>query len=74
METRHAIRVRGAVKWFDASRGYGFITTEDGEDIFVHHSGVAAADVPKLLPGQVLEFEIVPNNRGRRAVNVVPLG
>lgn len=74
METTQAIRVRGRVKWFDASRGYGFITTEDGEDIFVHHGGVAAGDVPKLLPGQLLEFGIVPNKRGRRAVNVVPLG
>jgi CspA family cold shock protein len=73
METRGTIRVRGRVKWFDIARGYGFVTSEDGEDVFVHHSGVAAGELPGLLPGQALEFEIVPNKRGRRAVNVVLL-
>ena len=74
MDAGQTPRVRGRVKWFDVARGYGFITAEDGEDVFVHHSAVASADVPGLTPGRELEFEFAANRRGRQAVNVVPLG
>jgi CspA family cold shock protein len=68
MRAAPPIKVRGRVKWFNARIGVGFITTAEGEDIFVHRGGIAGP--PALVDGQTVEFEIVPNKKGRRAVNV----
>ena len=65
-------KVRGHVKWFNAQTGLGFVTTEDGEDIFVYRTGIIGPE-PKLFADQLVEFEIVPNRKGRRAVNVTPV-
>lgn len=62
-------KVRGRVKWFNAQTGVGFITTAEGEDIFVYRTGIIGP-TPALFSGQAVEFEIVPNKKGRRAVNV----
>lgn len=61
----------GRVKWFDAIKGWGFITKANGEDIFVHHSGVEGHGI--LQDGQRVEFQIEQTPKGPAAVEVVPL-
>lgn len=62
---------KGTVKWFNNSKGYGFITMEDGTDIFVHYSGIVSEEKFKSIKeGQTVEFEIVDVERGKQAVNV----
>ena len=62
---------KGTVKWFNAQKGYGFITNEStGEDVFVHFSGVAGEGYKSLEEGQNVTFDITEGNRGLQAVNV----
>ncbi|HHU55271.1 MAG TPA: cold-shock protein [Acholeplasmataceae bacterium] len=60
----------GTVKWFNGDKGYGFITMENGEDIFVHFSAIQTNGVKKLQEGQKVTFEVVKGNRGLQAANV----
>jgi len=61
----------GTVKWFDAKKGFGFITCADGRgDMFVHHSDVSMKGFRQLNEGEVVEFEIGPGKKGPKAVNV----
>lgn len=60
----------GKVKWFKSDKGYGFITMEDGKDIFVHFSSINAEGFKTLQEGQNVEFEIVEGDRGPQATNV----
>lgn len=62
---------KGTVKWFNAQKGYGFITNEStGEDVFVHFSGIAGEGYKSLEKGQNVTFDITEGNRGLQAVNV----
>ena len=62
---------KGTVKWFNAQKGYGFITNEStGEDVFVHFSGIAGEGYKSLEEGQNVTFDITEANRGLQAVNV----
>ena len=62
---------KGTVKWFNAQKGYGFITNEStGEDVFVHFSGIAGEGYKSLEEGQNVTFDITVGNRGLQAVNV----
>lgn len=61
----------GKVKWFNAEKGYGFITSEDGKDIFVHYSSIQADGFRSLEEGQTVSFEVVESDRGQQASNVV---
>ena len=61
----------GKVKWFSAEKGYGFITGEDGADVFVHFSAIQDEGFKTLNEGQAVEFEIVEGARGPQASNVV---
>lgn len=62
---------KGTVKWFNAQKGYGFITNEStGEDVFVHFSGIAGEGYKSLEEGQNVTFDITGGNRGLQAVNV----
>ena len=62
---------KGTVKWFNARKGYGFITNEStGEDVFVHFSGIAGEGYKSLEEGQNVTFDITEGNRGLQAVNV----
>ncbi len=61
----------GKVKWFNAEKGYGFITADDGTDIFVHYSAIQGDGFKTLDDGQTVTFEIVQSDRGPQASNVV---
>lgn len=62
--------VRGTVKWFNPTKGYGFISTEDGDDVFVHYSAIQGDGFRTLEEGQRVEFEIVAGGKGPQAANV----
>jgi CspA family cold shock protein len=64
---------RGKVKWFNAQKGYGFITPENGNDVFVHHSAIQGSGYKTLEEGQEVEFEIEQGPKGEQAKNVVKL-
>ena len=62
---------RGRVKWFNGSKGYGFISREDGSDVFVHFSAIQGDGFNTLDEGQEVEFEIIDGKKGPQAANVV---
>ena len=63
----------GKVKWFNNQKGYGFITPESGNDVFVHHSAIQGDGYKSLDEGQAVEFDIQQGPKGEQAVNVVKL-
>jgi cold shock protein len=63
----------GTVKWFDASRGYGYIARANGADVFVHFSAIRGVEYDELSPGQRVEFDIVQGPEGPQAANVRPI-
>ncbi|MGF0039680.1 cold-shock protein [Peptoniphilaceae bacterium SGI.131] len=66
--------VKGTVKWFNATKGYGFLSTEDGQDVFVHFSALEdTGEFRTLNEGQEVEFQIVEGGKGPQASNVVKL-
>lgn len=68
------MRTTGTVKWFDSTKGYGFISPEDGsKDCFVHHSAIQMDGYASLNDGDKVEFEIVQGQKGPAAQNVVKL-
>ncbi len=64
---------KGTVKWFNAEKGFGFIETQSGNDVFVHFSAITGDGFKSLEEGQRVEFEVVQGNRGPQASNVVKL-
>jgi CspA family cold shock protein len=67
------MRITGKVKWFNNTKGYGFIEREGGSDVFVHYSAIQGAGFRSLEEGQAVEFEIVDGPKGPQAGNVVRL-
>ena len=68
-----AVKVQGRVKWFNNSKGFGFIGRDEGADVFVHYSAIATDGFRSLNPGDLVEFEIVQGQKGPQAANVVKL-
>ena len=64
----------GKVKWFDSKKGYGFITAENGKEIFVHFSGIATDGFKSLNEGQSVQFEVGSGAKGEQAINVKVIG
>ncbi len=62
--------MKGTVKWFDDQRGYGFITQEDGSDIFIHHSEISGTGHKTLTKGDSVNYEIGEGKKGPAAVGV----
>ncbi|HIC96521.1 MAG: cold-shock protein [Candidatus Bipolaricaulia bacterium] len=64
---------KGTVKWFNNAKGYGFITQDNGDELFVHFTGIKGQGFRTLREGQAVQFDIEQDAKGPRAVNVVPL-
>ena len=64
---------KGTVKWFNNQKGYGFISDEQGNDIFVHFSGIKSDGFKSLEEGQAVEFDVVHGAKGPQATNVTKL-
>ena len=64
----------GKVKWFNSKKGYGFITNENGEDVFVHYSGINMEGFKTLADGANVTYELTEGKRGMVATNVVVIG
>ena len=67
-------RMTGTVKWFNGSKGYGFIEREEGEDVFVHYSAIRGEGFRNLEEGQRVEFNVEPGRKGLQAVDVAVIG
>ncbi len=65
--------LKGTVKWFNAEKGYGFISVEGGDDVFIHFSAIQGEGFKSLDEGQQVEFDVTTGNRGPQAANVVKL-
>ena len=65
--------MRGTVNWFNKERGYGFITTDEGTDYFVHFSGINGSGFRSLESADIVEFDLKETERGMKAVNVTPI-
>jgi CspA family cold shock protein len=66
-------RLTGTVKWFDPKKGYGFITADNGQDVFVHYTGISGTGFRTLEEGERVSFELTESEKGLKAVNVVKL-
>jgi CspA family cold shock protein len=65
------MRVKGKVKWFNDSKGFGFIEQEGGKDVFVHYSALQGDGYKSLSEGQEVEFEVTEGKKGLQATNVI---
>lgn len=67
------MRTSGNVKWFNDAKGFGFITSENGDDVFVHFSAIQGGGFRSLAEGAAVEFDVVQGPKGLQAANVVPV-
>jgi CspA family cold shock protein len=65
--------ITGTVKWFNEKKGFGFLSREDGDDVFVHHTSIQGEGFKTLREGQEVEFEVQDGPKGPQAVNVKAL-
>ena len=73
IQVRFMSTTTGTVKWFNETKGFGFIEREDGPDVFVHFSSIKADGFKTLADGQKVEFTVTDGQKGPQAENVVPL-
>lgn len=64
---------KGTVKWFNESKGYGFITAEDGTDVFAHYSAIQQNGFKTLNEGDAVSFEVLQSDKGPKASNIVKI-
>ena len=64
---------KGTVKWFNDSKGFGFISQENGDDVFVHHTAIQSEGFKSLAEGEQVEFEVEQGEKGSKASNVVKI-
>ena len=64
---------KGTVKWFNESKGFGFIASEDGSDVFVHYSAISGDGFKTLVEGDAVSFDVETGQKGPKAVNVIKL-
>lgn len=72
-EEQGSMSVEGKVKWFNESKGYGFIQQDNGPDVFVHFSAVKGEGFKTLAEGQRVQFDIVEDEKGLKAANVIKI-
>jgi len=65
--------VQGTVKWFNESKGYGFITRDDGDDVFAHYSAIDGNGFKTLSEGDIVSFDVVEGDKGPKAINIVKI-
>lgn len=65
--------MQGTVKWFNKDKGYGFVTSENGDDIFVHFSNIVKDGFKTLMEGEKVTFEVADGQKGSQAVDVTPI-
>jgi len=65
--------IKGTVKWFNERKGFGFLSRDEGDDVFVHYSNIQGAGFKSLTEGQSVQFEVEDGPKGPTAVNVTPL-
>jgi cold shock protein len=70
---RNKMKEQGTVKWFNNEKGYGFISRNSGDDVFVHHSAIQGSGFKSLNEGDSIEFEVAKGPKGLQAQNVVKL-
>jgi cold shock protein len=68
-----ALAEQGTVKWFSNEKGFGFISREGGDDVFVHFSAIEGEGYKSLTEGQAVEFDVVDGPKGKQAANVRPV-
>jgi CspA family cold shock protein len=73
MEQETVIMEQGTVKWFNDAKGFGFISRENGEDVFVHFSAIGGSGFKSLQEGQAVQFKVVKGPKGWQAEDVQPL-
>ena len=64
---------QGTVKWFNAAKGFGFISRDDGDDVFVHHTAIVGEGYRSLDEGQKVSFDVTQGKKGPQAANVVKI-
>ena len=69
-QRKRGIELKGTVKWFNESKGYGFISPEEGKDVFVHFSEIKMEGFKTLTEGQVVQFDVTDGPKGPQASNV----
>jgi CspA family cold shock protein len=70
---KHAKMEQGTVKWFNDAKGFGFISRQNGEDVFVHYSAITSSGFKSLQEGQAVQFNVVKGPKGWQASDVQPL-
>ena len=74
MSTDEAVKAQGSVKWFNDQKGFGFITRDDGVDVFVHQTEIVQDGFRTLEEGQQVEFEVTAGPKGPKALKVSKVG